>query len=98
VNRIHLTVELDTGHTHKVVADMHDLRMWEAYAIKNRLPHDPDQAPKITYMTFLAYNALRRQGVVTGAFDQFTAVGIDADGAESVDPTLPAATPGSSAS
>lgn len=91
VHKITLSVELGDGSRHTATADMHDLRMWEAYAVKNRLPHQADQAPQITYMTFLAYNALRRAGAVSGSFDQFEAVSIDAEGSESVDPTRPAA-------
>lgn len=98
MTRIELVVELADGTRHTVSADMHDLRMWEQYAIKNRLPHDTDEAPRITYMTFLAYSALRRAGQVTGSFDQFTAVGIEAVGSESVDPTQPAPGPDSSVS
>ena len=62
--RIHVT--FFDGTEHDVQTTNAEMNRWEDTAMKHRWPVSPDDPglPKITWYTFLAWAALRREGVI----------------------------------
>lgn len=99
-----LRVVLQDGTEHEVQADNRDLLQWDRTRAKHRWPSG-QEAPFV-WLTFLAWHALRREGLTALSLTEFEEAALEVgpaedeegaeDGAEDVDPTQEGAEPGSS--
>ncbi|MGW3619486.1 hypothetical protein [Micromonospora arida] len=83
-----LSVEMDDGHTHKVIADQRDIAKWEVQPFGG--PFTEFDAKAMTGMRFLAWSAMTRQQLTTLKWDAFNDACVEAMPLDDEESELPA--------